>query len=94
MRLTDDRTAKALKEISDKLKAGGFEVDVSNERYIKLAEYESKIVHCKDCKYNLLNREGFKPDALDIVCDYFGIVNLKENDYCSRGVRVDDEQEI
>ena len=42
MRLTDDRTAKALKEISDKLKAGGFEVDVSNERYIKLAEYESK----------------------------------------------------
>lgn len=40
MRLTDDKTAKALKEISDKLKAGGFEVDVSNERYIKLAEYE------------------------------------------------------
>ena len=40
MRLTDDRTAKALKEISDKLKAGGFEVDVSNERYVRLAEYE------------------------------------------------------
>ena len=55
---------------------------------------QSEIVHCKDCKYNLLNRKGFKPDALDIVCDYFGIVNLKENDYCSRGVRVDDEQEI
>lgn len=84
MRLTDDRTAKALKEISDKLKAGGFEVDVSNERYIKLAEYESKIVHCKDCKYNLLNR-GYRPDELDIVCDYFCVDNLKEDDFCSRG---------
>ena len=39
-RLTDDRTAKALKDIIDKLKEGGFEVDVSNERYVRLAEYE------------------------------------------------------
>lgn len=39
-RLTDDNTAEKLREVSDKLKAGGFEVDISNERYIKLAEYE------------------------------------------------------
>lgn len=41
-RLTDDRTAKALKDIIDKLKEGGFEVDVSNERYVRLAEYEQR----------------------------------------------------
>ena len=39
-RLTDDNTAEKLREVSDKLKAGGFEVDISNERYIKLADYE------------------------------------------------------
>lgn len=39
-RLTDDRTAEALKANIDKLKAAGYEVDISNERYVRLAEYE------------------------------------------------------
>lgn len=39
-RMTDDKTAQALKEIIDKLEAGGFEVDMSNRRYVRLAEYE------------------------------------------------------
>jgi hypothetical protein len=39
-RLTDEKTAQALKEIIDKLEAGGFEVDMSNLRYVRLAEYE------------------------------------------------------
>lgn len=39
-RLTDRKTAAALKENAEKLQAAGFEVDISNLRYIKLAEYE------------------------------------------------------
>ena len=94
MRLTDDRTAKALKEISDKLKAGGFEVDVSNERYIKLAEYEQtgldpeqirQTVRCKDCEFNygLANGDGFS--EIDIVCSYWMTDGLNESDFCSQG---------
>lgn len=39
-RLTDDRTAEALRQNIEKLKAKGFEVDVSNLRYVRLAMYE------------------------------------------------------
>lgn len=39
-RLTDRKTAAALKENAEKLQAAGFAVDMSNLRYIKLAEYE------------------------------------------------------
>ena len=39
-RLTDDKTAAALKENIEKLKAAGIEVDASNERYVRLAELE------------------------------------------------------
>jgi hypothetical protein len=39
-RLTDRKTAAALKENAEKLQAAGFAVDISNLRYIKLAEYE------------------------------------------------------
>jgi hypothetical protein len=39
-RLTDDKTAECLKENIEKLKEKGFDVDMSNLRYVKLAEYE------------------------------------------------------
>jgi hypothetical protein len=41
-RLTDRKTAAALKENCEKLQAAGFAVDMSNLRYIKLAEYEDE----------------------------------------------------
>ena len=39
-RLTDDRTAQALRENIEKLKAAGVAIDPSNERYVRLAELE------------------------------------------------------
>lgn len=40
-RLTDRKTAKAVKANTEKLQAAGFEVSISDLRYIKLAEYEN-----------------------------------------------------
>lgn len=40
-RMTNDRTAQELKENMKKLKSAGIEVDTSNERYVRLAEYEA-----------------------------------------------------
>lgn len=40
MRLTDDRTYFTVKKNADGLSAKGFEVSVSDQMYIKLAEYE------------------------------------------------------
>lgn len=41
-RLTDKRTAKALKHNADGLKAKGFDVPIDDLRYIKLADYENE----------------------------------------------------
>jgi hypothetical protein len=41
-RLTDKRTAEALKHNADGLKAKGFDVPIGDLRYIKLAEYENE----------------------------------------------------
>ena len=40
-RLTDRKTAEAVKANAEKLQAAGFEVSISDLRYIKLAEYEN-----------------------------------------------------
>lgn len=39
-RLTDRRTAEQVRENIEKLQAAGFEVSISDLRYVKLAEYE------------------------------------------------------
>lgn len=39
-RLTDDRTAEALRQNIEKLRAAGFAIDPSDERYVRLADYE------------------------------------------------------
>ena len=41
-RLTDRRTAEQVRENIEKLQAKGFEVSISDLRYVKLAEYEDK----------------------------------------------------
>lgn len=41
-RLTDRRTAEQVRENIEKLRAAGVEVSVSDERYVKLADYENK----------------------------------------------------
>lgn len=40
-RLTDRRTAEAVRENIEKLRAAGIEPSVSDVRYVKLAEYEN-----------------------------------------------------
>jgi hypothetical protein len=40
--LTDRKTAEAVKANAKKLQAAGFEVSISDLRYIKLAEYENE----------------------------------------------------
>ena len=41
-RLTDRKTAEAVKANTEKLQAAGFEPSISDLRYIKLAEYENE----------------------------------------------------
>ena len=41
-RLTDRKTAEAVKANAQKLQAAGFEVSISDLIYIKLAEYENE----------------------------------------------------
>lgn len=41
-RLTDRRTAEAVRENIEKLRAAGVEPSVSDVRYVRLAEYEDK----------------------------------------------------
>lgn len=41
-RLTDKRTAEALKRNAEGLTAKGFDVPIDDLRYIKLAEYENE----------------------------------------------------
>lgn len=41
-RLTDRRTASAVRENIEKLRAAGVEPSVSDVRYVRLAEYEDK----------------------------------------------------
>lgn len=41
-RLTDKRTAEALRSNAEKLKAKGFSIPVEDLRYIKLADYENE----------------------------------------------------
>lgn len=41
-RLTDRKTAADLKENAEKLRAAGVEPNISDLRYIKLAEYENE----------------------------------------------------
>ena len=41
-RLTDKRTAEALRKNAEGLKAKGFDVPIDDLRYIKLAEYEDE----------------------------------------------------
>jgi hypothetical protein len=42
IRLTDKRTAEALKHNAEGLMAKGFDVSIDDLRYIKLAEYENE----------------------------------------------------
>lgn len=41
-RLTDKKTAEALKQNAEALNAAGFDIPISEKIYIKLAEYEDK----------------------------------------------------
>lgn len=49
------------------------------------------VVYCKDCKYNVANRQQDPldiTDYTDITCDYFMTDRMSPNDYCSQGVKI------
>ena len=49
------------------------------------------VVHCKDCKYNVANRQQDPldiTDYTDIVCDYFMTDGMEADDFCSKGVKI------
>lgn len=52
------------------------------------------IVRCKECKYNfgLLSGDGWNSE--DIVCTYHMSDGFTDDDYCSRGERMLDENGI
>lgn len=65
-RLTNKKTYEEIKHNAEALRAAGFEPTISDQRYIKLAEYENRDEtfenirnerlqekgYCKDCAYN------------------------------------------
>lgn len=53
----------------------------------------AEVVRCKDCIYNVANREADPLDSTDysgddIVCSYFMTDGLQDRDYCSHGERI------
>lgn len=56
-----------------------------------------EVVRCKDCEFNVANKEKDPLDITDysgddIVCSYFLTDGLDPNDYCSRGTRTPKER--
>jgi hypothetical protein len=47
--------------------------------YLLPKEKEIKIVHCSDCKY-------WEKESHNCNCEFFGMSNSTENDFCSRGI--------
>jgi DNA-directed RNA polymerase subunit RPC12/RpoP len=45
---------------------------------------QREIVHCKDCKYKVVTKDGEYPPH-DIVCAYHSSDGFDETDYCSYG---------
>ena len=69
-RLTDDKTAAALKENIEKLKAAGIEVDASNERYVRLADYERMNEQMNRCGARItLDADKMLKDLVNTVLD-------------------------
>ena len=47
---------------------------------------EIKIVHCKDCIFNVANRLHTETDELsDLTCEYWQSDGLCIHDFCSKG---------
>ena len=71
-RLTDRKTVADLKANVDRLRALGIEPNISDLRYIKLAEYENRYERtnhkekgrCVDCVYGMFHREDWMPSTL------------------------------
>ena len=69
-RLTDDKTAECLKENIEKLKEKGFDVDMSNLRYVRLAEYERLDEELEDMGFRLtLESSKLINDAVNKALD-------------------------
>lgn len=70
--------------------------DVSECKHFKNKADFEEVVRCKDCEFNVANKEKDPLDITDysgddIVCSYFLTDGLDPNDYCSRGTRMPKE---
>lgn len=67
-------------------------IDKARRTLEALPTIEAKpVVHCKDCKYNVANRQQDPldiTDYTDIVCDYFMTDGMEADDFCSKGVKI------
>ena len=59
-RLTDRDTAEALRANAEKLLSKGMQVDISDLRYIKLAEYEENATYEIENAFNQGYNEGYE----------------------------------
>ena len=99
-RLTKDDVAAKLKDVIDKFDADGLRknVDPSDRRYVKLAEYEQtgltpeqirQVVRCKDCAF---------VDSLECPINYIDrqrmiFTNRAPDWFCAEGRRKDEQPE-
>lgn len=54
------------------------------------------VVFCKDCKHNVANAIHDPldiTDYTDIVCEYFMTDGMSPDDFCSNGIKMDEEVE-
>lgn len=78
----DKETGKV--KVKDLFAEGNYELKNAIDRIKKLPSVDAvEVVRCKDCVYS----RGFATFA----CPMVGRVNLKDNDFCSRGERRTDE---
>ncbi len=64
--------------------------------YRKQSENTVEVVRCKDCKFNVANKEKDPLDIADysgddIVCSYFMTDGLEPTDFCSYGAKMKGE---
>ena len=82
-RLTNEKTAADLKEVIDKFDADGNSknVDPSDRRYVKLAEYESI---CTDPK-RLINADSLWSEIVKnrcVACSFHSFKRCRQKDKC------------
>lgn len=82
-RLTDRRTAEALKSNAEKLREKGFDIPISDQRYIKLAEYENaeerRNDNMKITKEELIEEISKQLDGIGLIAEAMDRFDLSQS---------------